>query len=196
MVDWGSFKEKIRFSENKSISNLKLKNDEISVAFDPERLIRAHIKRLYDNYPNNTASHWTHDFCENVFTEYIETISSLAREKMDIAISDGKRHSSAIFNKDLCIHISVFPHSILKSRQNYYTTGYLDYLNIALRNARQENGECHFMHFQFFFDRPDYLFEFTFFPNCNILSFKPIYIMPTDLLTDIERKKLQLNEIN
>jgi hypothetical protein len=105
-----------------------------------------------------------------------------------MSLSSNDRESIAVFFDDLFISISTFPCSIEEARVQYYSDGYLPYLDKMMNYGQKENPGCHWIHLQFFYDGNIFWTQLTLFPNKDYIEFIPIYILPTDLLSEKEKK--------
>lgn len=168
---------------------------ESGVEFQPDKLIQAHIEHVIASWPEGPEVDWARELVSRLLAMELENITMLATGYMQEAFKDGERHSVGIFKGDVHIRISVFPCSIEEAKRRYYAQGYLEYLNSALKVARAENPNCHFIHFQFFWDGSMFWVQFTLFPDRNVLTFNPLYHLPTDVLTDRDHKVLSQHDV-
>jgi hypothetical protein len=160
--------------------------------FELEKLIKDHFHRVLKAWPQDRAADWARELVQRIEQQELSNISMIAGEKMSESLSDGKRHSAAISKDDLFINISTFPCSMEEVKRTHYPKGYLDYLDQMVGIARQDKPMCHCLHFQFFYDGAHFWVQFTLFPNKKVLDFTPIYLLPTDLLSDEEKKRVGL----
>ncbi len=163
--------------------------------FHPDELIQAHMERVLASWSQDPGADWTRELINRLVTVELGSITTLATGYMQEAFKDGERHSVGIWQGDLHIRISTFPCSIEEAKQKYYSQGYYEYLNSALKVARAENASCHFVHFQFFWDGSKFWVQLTLFPNRNVLTFDLLYCLPLDVLTDTDHKILKQHGI-
>jgi len=159
--------------------------------FDPKDLIKSHMECVFTSWSQRPGAKWARKTVDKSLNENLEFISNFAIGCMQEALNDGERHSSGISEEDIHIVLSAFPCSIEEAKRQYYFKGYYEYLNSALRLARSQNPGCHFIHFQFFWDEPYFLVQFTLFPNRDELSFEPLYHLPLDVLTESDLQILK-----
>ena len=156
-------------------------------------LLDGHLSRVENTWSAGPVADWARDFLRRFRTEQLETVCLLGAEMLAESLADGKRHSTEVTHSDTFVSVSTFPCGLDEARRNYYSVGYLEYLNSALRTARNVNPACHYVHIQFFWDRSNCWVQFTLFPNKDALGFSPLYILPVDLLTTEERRKAGLS---
>jgi len=155
-------------------------------------LIKDHFRRVTKSWPQDSAADWARELVQRIEQQELSAVSLLADGKMSESLSDGERHSATISRDNLYITISTFPCSVGEVQRTHYPKGYLTYLDRMVSIARQENPKCHWLHFQFFWDGTYFYVQFTLFPNKNALNFAPMYHLPTDLLSDEEKRKVGL----
>lgn len=160
--------------------------------FKPAELIKEHFYFISKTWPQDNAANWSRELIQRIEKQELSSISIIAIGKMGESLADGQRHSAGISKGDLYITISTFSCSVEEVRRMHYPKGYLIYLDRMVGISRQENPECHWLHFQFFYDGESFWVQFTLFPNKVLLTLPPLYHFPVDLLNDEEKRKLGL----
>jgi hypothetical protein len=163
--------------------------------FNPEKLVKDHFDRLTGTLPEDRADRatsWTRGIIRRVLDHELGHIYLLAHGKMSGSLADGERHSASVLVDDLFVSISTFPCSIEEAKRKHYSGGYLPYLDRMVNMGRQENPNCHWLHFQFFWDGNLFWVHFTLFPNKRVLDFPPRYELPIELLSNEEKRNVGL----
>ncbi|MGM0407461.1 MAG: hypothetical protein ACQERU_05725 [Bacteroidota bacterium] len=198
--DGWSLKQQATFAKNsvlayeKHLKGVEQKSESIAVSkeiyeteFNPNKLITDHFSRVQATLSNNVERNWTSEILQRIIKNELENLSNIASEKMNISISSNNRESIAVFSDDLFISISTFPCSIKEAKVQYYSDGYLPYLDKMMNYGQKENPGCHWIHIQFFWDGSKYWIQLTIFPNKEYLNFNPMYILPLELLSQKEK---------
>lgn len=150
--------------------------------------MKSHFVKVMNSLDESSHTLWTRNMISRLMESKVKTISQLASGLLRESLTDEKRHSTGLIEPDLFIVISTFPCSMEEARKKFYFNGYSTYLNSMLTRSRQENENCHFLHFQFFCDKIDLWIQFTSFPNKNAMTATPFYLMPVELLDENEKR--------
>lgn len=157
------------------------------------RIVKEHLDKIKNMLPSNDQSaNWTRSVIKRIADKELDQICLLASSKMDQSLDDKNRHSASFLIDDLFVSISTFPCDVEEARQKYYSDGYLIYMDNMINMGRQQNENCHWLHFQFFWDGHIFWVQFTLFPNKKVLTFKPTYQVPPELLSAQEKSALGL----